>query len=75
MSISLPSLVDNLCEIYNKERRVFKQRRIKSVCDLIGVKNNKLHYKCTEYKKRQLKPIKRLIKKVFKYEQIFQCRH
>ena len=39
------------------------KKKIKSVCDLIGLKNNKLHYKCKECKKGQLKPINGLIKK------------
>ena len=43
-SFSLSSLVDNLSEIYNKECRGCKERKIKS-------------------EKRQLKPIRGLIKK------------
>ena len=34
-----------------------KKKKTKSVCDFIGLKNNKLHYKCKESKKRQLKTI------------------
>ena len=45
MSTSLWSLVDNLSEIYKKECKVFKERRkIKSVCNFIGLKNSKLNY-------------------------------
>ena len=36
----------------------------------MGLENNKLHYKCNECKKRQLKPIKGLIKK-FSYSYKF----
>ena len=39
------------------------KKKSKSVCDFIGLKNNKLHYKCKEYEKGQLKPINRFIKK------------
>ena len=64
MSTSLSSLVDNLSEIYKKECKGCKERRkIKSVCNFIGLKNNKLSYKCTECKKRSLKPINGLIEK------------
>ena len=33
------------------------------MCDFIGLKNKKLHYKCNECEKRQLNPINGLIKK------------
>ena len=46
LSASLSYLVDNLSEIYNKECRGCIERKIKSVFDFIGLKNNKLHYKC-----------------------------
>ena len=34
------------------------------MCDFVGLKNNKLYYKCKECKKGQLKPINGLIKKL-----------
>ena len=40
MPTSLSNLVDNLSEIYSKECK-----GIKSVCNFIGFKNNKLNYK------------------------------
>ena len=40
-----------------------KRRKIKSVCNFIGLKNIKLNCKCKECKKIWLKPINRLIKK------------
>ena len=62
MSTSLSSLVDNLSEIYKKECKVCEERRkIKTVCDFVGLKNNKLNYKCKECNKRSLKPINELI--------------
>ena len=48
----------NISEIYSKECK-----GCESVCDFIRIKNNKLHYKCNECKKIQLKPINELIKK------------
>ena len=63
MSTSLSNLVDNLSEIYNEECRGCKERKIESVCDFIGVENNKLPNKCNECEKRQIKPINGLIKK------------
>ena len=63
MSTSPSSLVDNLSEIYKKECKGCKERRkIESVCNFIGLKNNKLNYKCKECKKRLLKPVNGLIK-------------
>ena len=61
MPTSLLSLVDNLSEIHNKTCR---DKNCESKCDLIGLKNNKLYYKCNECKKRQLKTINMLIKKL-----------
>ena len=63
ISTLLSSLVDNLSEIYKKECKGCKERRkIKSACNLIGLKNNTLYNKCKECKKGQLKPINGLIK-------------
>ena len=64
MSTSLSKFVDNLSEIYKKECKQCEERRkIKSVCNFIGRKNNKLNYECKQCKKRWLKPINGLIKK------------
>ena len=64
MSSSLSRLVDNLSEIYKKECKGCEERRkIKSVCNFIGLENNKLNYKCKECKKRSLKPINGLTEK------------
>ena len=41
----------------------YLKRKIKSVCDFIGLQNNKLNYKFKECKERSLKPINNLIKK------------
>ena len=47
MSTSLSSLVYKLSEIYKKKtkkkcKRCEEKRKIKSACDLIGLKNNKI---------------------------------
>ena len=60
MSTSLSSLVDNLSEIYSKK---CKDENCKSECDFIGLKINRLRYKCKECKKIWLKPVNGLIKK------------
>ena len=73
MSTSLSSLVDNLSEIYRKECKECEERRkIKSVGNFIGLKNNKLNYECKECKKRSLKPINELIKK---FPTVYQFRN
>ena len=63
MSRILSDLVGNLSKIYSKECKGCKKRKIKSVCNFIGLKNDKLHHKCNECKRRWLKSISRLIKK------------
>ena len=68
MSTSISSLVDNLSEIYQKECKGCKERRkIKSVCNFIGLKNNKLNYKCEECKKMMTETSKRINQNVSKY--------
>ena len=63
MSTSLSSLVDNLSEICKKECKGCEERRkVKSVCNFTGLKNNKLNYECKECKKRWLKLVNGLIK-------------
>ena len=62
MSSKLSDLVDNLSEIYKKEG-CNERRIIKPVCDFIGLKNNKLRYKCKECKKSWLKLLIGLLKK------------
>ena len=64
MLTSLSSLVDNLSEIFKTKCIGCEERRkIKSVCNFIGLKNNKLNYECKEFLKRWLKRVKGLIKK------------
>ena len=63
LSTSLWILVDNLSEIYNKKcKRCKERKKTESACNLIRLKYNKLHYKCKECEKRQLKQINGLVK-------------
>ena len=64
MNTSISDLVDNSPEIYRKEcKGCGERRKIKLACDFIGLKNNKLHYECKEFKESWLRPINGLIKK------------
>ena len=64
MPTSLSRLVDNLSEIYKKEcKECEEKRKIKSVCNFIGLEINKLSCECKKCKKRWLIPINGLIKK------------
>ena len=54
MSTSVSSFVDNLSEIYKKKKKwkeCEERRKITSVCNFIVLENNKLNYKCKEFKK------------------------
>ena len=64
MSPSLPSLVDNLSDIYKKECKSCKERKkIVSECNSIGIKNNRLCLKCKECNDESYKSINGLIGK------------
>ena len=61
MASKLSDLVDNLSEIYKKEYRACTEsKKIKSECDFIRFKNNKLNYKCKECGKKMLYVNKRI---------------
>ena len=60
----LSHLVDNLSEINNKDYKKYMERKtIKSECDFIGFKNNRLNYRCKECKGTSTKSINGLIEK------------
>ena len=49
MPSKLSDLVDNLSEIYNKDcKTCIEKKNIKSECEFIGIKNNRLNYRCKE---------------------------
>ena len=63
MSTSLADLVNNFSEINNNDCKSCMEKKIKSKCDFIEFKNNRLNYKCKECGKRCTKSINGLIKK------------
>ena len=64
MSTSLSNVVDNLSEINNKDcKTCMEKKSIKSKCDFVKFKNNRLNYKCKKCGKRCYKSINELIKK------------
>ena len=63
MQIKLSDPVDALSEINKKESPECKKRKIKSECEFVGFKNDRLHYRCRKCKKRCTKSKDRLIKK------------
>ena len=54
-----------------KSAEFVKREKLNQYAILSGVKNNKMHYKCSRYKKGQLKPINRLIKKFSNIHKFF----
>ena len=55
MQSKLSDLVDNLSEINKKEYKTCMERKdIKSECDFIKFKNNRLNYKCKKCGKNAL---------------------
>ena len=64
MQSKLSDLVYNLSETNNKECKTCMERKnIKSECDFIGFKNNRLNYRCKECKGTSTKSINGLIEK------------
>ena len=62
MQSKLSDLVDNLSEINKKECPECIKWKIKSECEFIGFKNDRLHYRCKKCKKRCTKSKDWLIK-------------
>ena len=64
MPSKLADLVDNLSEINNKDCKTCMERKnIKSECEFIGLKNNRLNYRCKECNGTSNKSINELIEK------------
>ena len=57
------SLITCLKLIIKIAKHTWRERNIKSECDFIGFKNNRLNYRCKECKGRSTNSINRLIKK------------
>ena len=54
MPRKLTGLIDKLSGINNKECKSCMEKKIKSECDFIGLKSNRLNYKCKESGKKML---------------------
>ena len=64
MQSKLSDLVDNLSEINNKDcKTCMKRKNIKSECEFIGFKNNRLNYRCKECNGTSAKSVNDLIEK------------
>ena len=64
MPSKLSNLVDNLSEINNKDCKTCIERKdIKSECEFIGLKNNRLNYRCKQCNGTSNKSINDLIQK------------
>ena len=64
MRSKLSDLVDNLSEINNKDcKKCMERKKIRSECEFIGLKDNRLNYKCKECNETSAKSINNLIKK------------
>ena len=64
MRSKLSDLVHNLSEINNKDCKTCMERKnIKSECDYIGFRNNRLNYRCKKGKRISNKSINELIER------------
>ena len=64
MPSKLSNLVDSLSEINNKDcKTCIERKNIKSECEFIGLKNNRLNYRCKECNGTSNKSINDLIEK------------
>ena len=64
MQSKLSDLVDNLSEINDKEcKKCMEIKRIRSECEFIGLKDNRLKYKCKECNDTSTKSVEDLIEK------------
>ena len=65
MSTSLSELVDNMSGIFNSIecKSCIEKIKINSECCFVGLKNNRLIYRCKECKEEWRRPINELIEK------------
>ena len=72
MRSKLSDLVDNLSGINNKDcKTCMKRKNIKSECEFIEFKNNRLNYRCKECKGTYTKSINEIIEKFPRMYQFF----
>ena len=64
MQGKLSGLVDNLSEIDNEDCKTYVERKyVKSECEFIGLKNNRLNYRCKECNGTSTKSVNDLTEK------------
>ena len=64
MQSKLSDLADNLSEINNKDcKKCMERKKIRSECEFIGLKDNRLNYKCKECNETSAKSVNHLIEK------------
>ena len=64
MPSRLTDLVHNLSEINNKDcKKCIERKKMRSECEFIGFKNNRLNYRCKECNGISTKPVNDLIEK------------
>ena len=64
MQSKLSDLADNLSEINNKDcKKCMERKKIRSECGFIGLKDNRLNYKCKECNETSAKSVNDLIEK------------
>ena len=64
MQSKLSNLTDNLSEINNKDcKKCMERKKIRSECEFIRLKNNRLNYKCKECNEKSAKSVNDLIGK------------
>ena len=64
MQSKLSNLADNLSEINNKDcKKCMERKKIRPECEFIGLKNNRLNYKCKECNETSAKSVNDLIEK------------
>ena len=67
MESKLSDFADNLSEVNNKDcKKCMERKKIRSECEFIGLKDNKLNYKCKESNEASAKSVNDLIEKVSK---------
>ena len=64
MQSKLSNLADNLSKINNKDcKKCMERKKIRSECEFIGIKDNRLNYKCKECNETSAKSVNDLIEK------------
>ena len=71
MQSKLSDLANNLSEINNKDcKKCIERKKIRSKCEFIGLKDNRLKYKCAECNDTSAKSVYNLIEK---FPRTYKC--